>query len=406
MRPGVRSALEECVNPGTASSARSGESAAIATHMLRLAPVAELDQYVYQADDVFHWDSRRTLDVQWRLLREAFESSYERCAEYRAYCERVGVAPSSLRDPSDLDLIPLVPTVAFKENETLRSVSAKQVVKRCTSSGTEGSVSVVHRDEDTLNRFLGSVRKYLDQVLDVEDAIVLNLGPSTLEAKDLWFSYVMSITDMVFPLVNFVQGDVFRPADVVEAIAGYRDRYRTVVITGAPIMFLNLFAHMRERALQLDRGEQILAVTAGGWKKHEKESISRPELVRALCERFTGFKPAGLRDTFNMVELNSIISECEHGRKHVLPWVRVRARDPETFGVCRPGELGLLSFLDPTATSYPGFLLASDLGRVLPEERCPCGRTATSIEIVRRVQRTETRGCALKMAKQYGAHTA
>ena len=61
------------------------------------------------------------------------------------------------------------------------------------------------------------------------------------------------------------------------------------------------------------------------------------------------------------------------------------------------GAKGVLSFLDPTPRSYPGYLLSEDIGIVYEDFACGCGRTTDAVEIVRRVNRVESRGCALRI---------
>ena len=74
-------------------------------------------------------------------------------------------------------------------------------LRRCTSSGTQGGRSVVNRDRRTLERFLGSVSSTLE-ILDLDAERPTRfyvLGPDTVEAADLWFSYVLSIVDLIHP---------------------------------------------------------------------------------------------------------------------------------------------------------------------------------------------------------------
>jgi long-chain-fatty-acid---luciferin-component ligase len=89
--------------------------------------------------------------------------------------------------------------------------------------------------------------------------------------------------------------------------------------------------------------------------------------------------------------------DCEHGRKHCPPWLHASARAPKTLAPLGWGESGILAYLDPTATSYPCFVLSDDFGSVTRGERCPCGRSGDVLTIERRINRIEARGCALKL---------
>jgi long-chain-fatty-acid---luciferin-component ligase len=81
----------------------------------------------------------------------------------------------------------------------------------------------------------------------------------------------------------------------------------------------------------------------------------------------------------------------------VPPWLRVTARDPGDLRVLGEGESGMLGYVDPLATSYPGFVLSDDLGTVSYGVDCACGRRSDMLRIERRLSRVESRGCALKL---------
>jgi long-chain-fatty-acid---luciferin-component ligase len=139
-------------------------------------------------------------------------------------------------------------------------------------------------------------------------------------------------------------------------------------------------------------------VTAGGWKRSSSEEIDRDEFARR-CARYLGLTDRRyVRDAFNMVELNTVLLECERGAKHVPPWLVLLSLDPEALTPTTPGRMGLLGFLDPLPTSYPGFVVSDDFVR-LHEGRCPCGRSGPTLEFCRRVELAEGRGCALTIER-------
>ena len=366
----------------------------------RLGNIKEIDQYIYQNEDIFTWDHKKIYDVQYRLIRDAFSFHYENCMDYRKFCNIHNVCPEDINSYESLEKIPQIPSSVLKIKSIL-SVQKEKVVKKCTSSGTGGAISIVNRDEDTLNRFLGSVEETFDQMFSLDDALFLNLGPSTEEAKDLWFSYVMSITDMIFPTLNFVEDDIFYPDKVIENLLLFRNKYETIVLIGPPIMFLRLLEYMEANDIHITFGEKVYAITAGGWKKFTGQAIARKEFDGLLKEHFHGLKDECIRDAFNMVELNTVFSECERKIKHVPPWVKIIIRNPYDLKPVKNGDMGIISFLDPTATSYPSFILTSDFGKIVFDGECECGRKGTGIEIIRRVARGQARGCALKMDKKY-----
>ena len=65
------------------------------------------------------------------------------------------------------------------------------------------------------------------------------------------------------------------------------------------------------------------------------------------------------------------------------------------FSLCEPGEEGVLQVLSLLPRSYPGHsLLTEDLGVLLGEDDCPCGRLGKYFRVTGRVPRAEVRGCS------------
>jgi long-chain-fatty-acid---luciferin-component ligase len=367
-----------------------------------LTAISPLDDLIFQTDNVFYRDPDAVNAFQVDAIGQAFDRHYESNARYRDYCRSFGFEPGMIRGLEDLALIPLITSTQFKISDVL-SCERSRIVKECTSSGTAGSISRVYRDERTLGRFLGSIRCNMEQMYALHDAFCLHLGPSRDEAQGLWISYAMGLADLVFPTENFVIDAVFQPEALLRRIREVRGRYEHLILTGAPIMFLRLDEYMEAERIRLHGCENFFIITAGGWKRYSGQAIPRAEFEDRLARRFDGLSQGNFRDCFNMVELNSVLVECEHQVKHVPPWLRMLTLDPRTLREVPAGEVGLLAFLDSTTTSYPGFILTDDFARLGSEGACPCGRSGRGLEIVRRVARVESRGCALKLDHSYMA---
>jgi long-chain-fatty-acid---luciferin-component ligase len=356
-----------------------------------------LDELVFQQENVFATTGVALSELRLSLIREAFEYHYEACPPYRRYCEVAGVSPLDVRAYDDLFRIPLLPTSLFKKKE-LVSVAPADIAKVCLSSGTQGGQSRVSRDQRSLERLLGSVRQglsVLDREVDRERHVFV-LGPDTDEARDLWFSYVLSIVDFLHPTDFYVRGDCFEPAALLRDLAALPPGPQPLLV-GPPFLFVELAAAARELGLRVNLAEREgMIITAGGWKRHQGQALSR-ESLDELVVTGLGVARTHIRDTFNMVELNSVLFECEAGAKHVPPWLFATARDATSLSPLAPGAEGLLAYCDPLATSYPCFILTDDVGRVSADQRCACGRFGNSITISRRVARVEARGCALKL---------
>jgi acyl-protein synthetase LuxE len=170
------------------------------------------------------------------------------------------------------------------------------------------------------------------------------------------------------------------------------ERGRAVWLFGAPYQVKQLCAlALAAGALPLRPGSVV--TLGGGWKSFEDERIDRPALL-AMIEAALGVPPARALEAYAMVELNTPLMRCEAERYHVPPilepWVFDEALQPV------PAEddvTGIVGFMDPTATSYPAFVVTGDEGRLL-RERCPCGLVGPAlVGEIRRAAGREVRGC-------------
>ena len=87
--------------------------------------------------------------------------------------------------------------------------------------------------------------------------------------------------------------------------------------------------------------------------------------------------------------------ECEEGHLHASIFSDVIIRNPYDWQVLEKNELGVIEVLSVLPRSYPGnVLLTEDMGMLLGEDDCPCGRLGKYFSITGRIHRSETRGCS------------
>jgi long-chain-fatty-acid---luciferin-component ligase len=335
------------------------------------------------------------------LIRAAVQRHLAFCSSYARYAAQLGFNTDALREPSDLARIPQIPTLAFKRDK-ITSCPEGDIAKCCTSSGTLGRRSIVYRDRTTLERLLGSVERGFDLIGEwYEDELaIVNLGPSQTEAGDLWFAYMMSLVELGFHTEHLVRNGSFEASRALIAVQNLLNAYSQVIVIGPPALVLALAASASS-AIDPLPGSRVTVVTAGGWKRDSGTVIDRRNFLEAVIGGLSLPGPEHVRDAFNQVELNTVIMECDANRKHVPPWLEVIVRDPRTLEPVPNGQIGLLSYLDPTATSFPCFLLADDFG-TLEFQTCTCGRSGRLLTVERRIERAEDWGCALKMDHYYG----
>jgi long-chain-fatty-acid---luciferin-component ligase len=378
----------------SAAPSLNDESAA-QLRTLSVTPSGELDSLLFQEESVFDLP----LTTQRELVRHHVEAAHlracERNADYRKLAER-----ADLSAPFDPERLPAIPTGVFKRRSPLL-VPSSEVVLWAQSSGTLGRTSSVGRDRTTLERLLGSVHASLALLREWhEDELeIVHLGPSREEAGDVWFAYVMSLLELLYPTRARVTGGVLQVeraiADVRELLAGPRQ----VALVGAPFLVLELSERVLAERQRFNAGERLTVITAGGWKRWAGSALPKREFRQRIQHAFGLHSEAQVRDAFNQVELNTVLMECEAHEKHVPPWVFACARDPVSLRVLPRDTIGLLSFHDASASSYPCFIVGDDVGEVR-EGRCACGRDGVRVNVLRRVEGREHHGCALRIDRE------
>ena len=97
-----------------------------------------------------------------------------------------------------------------------------------------------------------------------------------------------------------------------------------------------------------------------------------------------------------MVEqTGSIFMECESGHLHASIYSDVVIRDYNSFKSVGHGQQGLIQLVSLLPLSYPGHsILSEDVGEILGEDDCACGRKGKYFRIIGRIKNAETRGCS------------
>jgi hypothetical protein len=141
--------------------------------------------------------------------------------------------------------------------------------------------------------------------------------------------------------------------------------------------------------LNLEKG---IMLHGGGWKKLAEEAVSSAHFKESLKEVCSIKK---VYNYYGMVEqTGSIYMECEQGRLHASIFSDIFIRRPADFSLCPAGERGLVQVVSLLPESYPGHsLLTEDIGEIIGEDDCPCGRLGKTFKIHGRAENAEVRGC-------------
>ncbi len=327
-------------------------------------------------------------------LKYLTELHYNKCEPYKKALDILGFSDISVVN-SYYDL-PFIPVLLFKDME-LKSILKEEIFKTMTSSGTTGqSVSKIFLDRETANNqqktlvkivndFTGSSRMPM-LILDCPSVIKDREKFSARGAGILGFSIFATERQYVFDdemNINFEEVEMFLK----------KHEGKKIFLFGFTYMIWNYFYKvLKQTGKTLDLKNSIM-IHGGGWKKLVDEAVSSTEFKKCLKD-VCGIE--AVFDYYGMVEqTGSIYLECEHGHLHTSIFSDIIIRKSTDFSVCAFGEEGIVQVVSLIPESYPGHsILTEDLGVILGEDNCPCGRAGKYFKIVGRVKNAEVRGCS------------
>ena len=300
--------------------------------------------------------------------------------------------------------VPFLPVALFKRLE-LKSVPDEDIFKTMTSSGTTGQqVSKIFLDRETVKSqqkvlveivksFTGSSRMPMI-ILDCPSVVKDRAIFSARGAGILGFS--MFGTKKIYAFDDDMNLDI----DGIRTFLSEHEG-ETIFMFGFTFMIWEYFYKALKnapkdgaQAAPIDLKNAVL-IHGGGWKKLIGEAVSKDEFKQSLHD-VCGIPTANVHDYYGMVEQTGCIyMECECGHLHASIYSDVITRRMRDFSVCDFGEEGVIEVLSSIPESYPGHaILTEDVGVILGEDDCPCGRKGKYFEIHGRMAKAEVRGCS------------
>ncbi|MBE5923177.1 MAG: acyl-protein synthetase [Lachnospiraceae bacterium] len=318
---------------------------------------------------------------------------YENCKEYQNFIDKLC---GGLKTYENVEDIPFLPVGIFKRME-LKSISDDEVFKIMTSSGTSGQqVSRIFLDKETA----GLQQKVLASIVTEYTGksrmpmIILDC-PSVLKNRNMFSARGAGIlgfslfgTKKVYAFNDDMELNV---AELKEFIKQYEGQ--TILLFGFTFMIWQYFYKKLAKLNEYLPLENGVLIHGGGWKKLENEAVSKEEFKEGL-KKVCGI--TSVHDYYGMVEQTGCIyMECECGHLHASIYSDVIIRNMEDFSVCSYGKTGAIQVLSTLPYSYPGHsILTEDIGCVLGEDDCPCGRKGKYFEVYGRMKNAEVRGCS------------
>lgn len=290
--------------------------------------------------------------------------------------------------------LPFIPVTAFKHFE-LRSIPAEKIYKTLTSSGTTGSApSKIFLDAETSRNQTLALAKIMQDTLGKQRLPMLIAdSDALLKNRQMFSARGAGVVGMsTFGKDHFYMLDAEMKLKV-EGLKDFLAKYngQKLLIFGFTFMVW-LYLYEAEGLPKIDLSNAIL-IHSGGWKKLAEKAITNEVFRKKLKEKF------GLTHCYNFYgmaeQVGSVFMECDEQHLHTPVFADVIIRRPGDFSIANIGEEGLIQVLSVLPESYPGHsLLTEDVGVILGEDDCPCGRKGKYFAVKGRVKKAELRGCS------------
>ncbi len=324
---------------------------------------------------------------------------YENCRLYKNFIDGLDFNIESIHTAEE---IPFIPVRLFKDYD-LYSVAKDQIIKTMTSSGTTGQrVSKIYLDRNTSTNqtkvlakissdFLGNKR--LPMLIIDSKSVVKDRKLFTARGAGI-LGFSMLGYDVTYALNEDMELDI-------QTVQAFLDKHKgeTIFLFGFTYMIWEHFYQKLQKTMaKLDLSNGVL-LHGGGFKKLIEQAVDNDTFKSRLKEVCNIQK---VYNYYGMVEqTGSVFMECEQGRLHASIYSDIIIRNPYDFSICSTGEQGLVQLVSVLPESYPGHsILTEDLGELIGEDDCPCGRLGKTFKLHGRIKQAEIRGCSDTYEKQ------
>ena len=315
------------------------------------------------------------------------------CAAYEKMVALLGNNSAAANAVED---IPFIPVRMFKTHQ-LMSIAPQEVVKTMTSSGTSGqAVSHIYLDKQGALLQTKVLAKIVASFIGPKRLPMLIVdAPSTLKDRSKFsargagiLGFSMFGHDVQYALDDAMQLDL-------DTLRSFLDKHASedILVFGfTAIVWEYLYEALAASGMRLPM-ERCILIHGGGWKKLADRAVDSA-VFRQQLQRVTGI--SRIHNYYGMVEqTGSIFMECAHGHMHASIFSDIVVRDHRDFKPLAFGQSGLIQLVSLLPRSYPGHsLLTEDVGRVIGEDDCPCGRLGKYFVVTGRVAHAELRGCS------------
>jgi len=330
------------------------------------------------------------------LVSELNKLTAEHTQKSKAYQDILKAYGLTNKTFNTLEDFPVLPVRLFKDYE-IKSCQDNEVIKILTSSGTTSQkVSKIFLDKETAALQTKVLVKIMQNYLGKKRLPMLIIDTKSILKDRKIFSArgagIMGLSifgkDHTYALNENMEIDFMLIENFLKT-----HKHEKIFIFGFTFMVWQYFHEKLKRTnIKLDFSNSIL-IHSGGWKKLIEKAVDNTTFKQSLFEQ-TGIKE--IYNFYGMVEqVGSIYMECTEGHLHTPIFSDIIIRDPMSLKPLGFKEEGIIEVVSVLPKSYPGhILLTEDLGTILGEDDCPCGKKGKYFKVKGRLPKAEIRGCS------------
>ncbi len=364
--------------------------------------IRSFGEMICNLSKVYQLSTQEQNELKTKLIIENFQYHFSNNSFYREACLSKGVSIESIKSYDDLVKIPLIPVKRFKDvdSHVFLTKGLEEIEYEMRSTGTSGIPSVSRRDSKTVDDAMLSLYAMYREFFKISSGAILYLMPSTEDIPEMGMIKVLGMIEgMADGSWYAMKGKRFYVDEALEVLKRWEGKHTRHII-GPPFLVHRFIESLKKKNINLKLDKNSIIINLGGWKRYTGKQIPRREF-NDLCNEYLGVPATHVRDTFGLVECNSLAVECKHNKKHVSPWVHYSVRDLNDLSKeVKDGERGVLAILDPISQSYPTFILTEDLVYLDKTSTCECGRNGHKMNYISRVRGAEIGCCAINLEKQ------
>lgn len=385
-----------------------------------------VDELLDRGTDLYYEDLEKAKKLRLKAIKETMNHQFKNCNLYRKWCKQKGFDPRrDLKTYEDVKDIPYLTTANFKKSsgrpKDLLCVPEEDIYFWALSSGTSGDPSMVGRSLLQLKRFDKGFQTVLQDQVGLKDyKWTLFFAPplphipadQKVEQPSSHFMRMFELA-MRSPMENRVfalkmaEGEVSAAKKFaldVEKVMGFLKKPPADLGQGwiggsIPLLYAGFKKMYEANGEPFNVGKDTKIAVGGGWKSFTGKKVE-PSKFREDLSEILGIPKSSIIDGYQFTETDVVIAECKYFNKHVPPWADVIIRDPDTMEPVETGKEGLINVINPAAHSYAGLsILQDDIGRIVMDDGCECGRKGKVLEIKGRAVGAEAKGCGAQVAE-------